>query len=690
MNDDDVDLDADIARAFEPLHSIPTPDLWTRIESASSLNPVPGTHLHGRSRRLLALAAAVLVAVGGVVAFQSLRSDSPVDVVDLVPTSTATTTIPPTSTLPSTTITEPPPAGPLFEGASWVRFDLQTNSLVSDTGETFGVSGVQFGSARGMDRRLDGTLVVATQDGVLAFSPGATEPEVLFSEPVEGVRRNVSGQLEVLTDEGAVDLGSGEPAVSFFDDRQAIGAANGFSVEVIPGDFEAIVPDALRLLQDGDQATVWDFGGPAESVVSIDDFNGRFILAHRGPQEPALPPSQHVVIDLFTGRVDSFVAIPGLAALVVPNTEERPASYTTGSLGLCSTMDGIVLPTPSQLNDESGTRFLQATLAVARCDESWLRSVFAGSAWSDAVWEQLAQSLRSVPQRTEAGWIFGDGNAAVVSIADDGSTEVTVNDGVFELRIVKSGDSVVIAGTVGPESAAGIRLAAAAPPDVSNVWEVALAETGAELGDDLRQAVEEMLGTGFRRSPSVEALIEPGRVRVISQDALVTDGELTAPLLERAGITVEAELFQADPSAEERSVVQALQTFAAGGSLGAEVVWADEVVLGAGPNEGRRLGPDDMSIRSNWLIENVPFFRASGEEAFTALAVVPDPEVISGPHNHCASPPVPAPASLAGLRRVSAQPAGDSIDSCLQWRTFDVFFDVDGRVAGVTVDWWEP
>jgi hypothetical protein len=76
---------------------------------------------------------------------------------------------------------------------------------------------------------------------------------------------------------------------------------------------------------------------------------------------------------------------------------------------------------------------------------------------------------------------------------------------------------------------------------------------------------------------------------------------------------------------------------------------------------------------------------------FSALDLLADsgPTVISvGSHPHCASPPVPPPADVAHLRRVSVQPR--DIESCLQWFTVDLFLTPGRRIAAVTLDLWEP
>ena len=698
------DFDSEIAAAFEPLASTPAPDLWNRIEASAASDPRSGDNGWRDRRPFIAAAAVVLVVLGGFGAIRTLRTDDPVDVVDEVPTTVVPTTL--VTTTPTTApVTTAAPATPFLENATWVRLDLQTNDFVSNTGQRFAVDDVSFGSVQAVQRLPDRTVAVATGDGVIAFDQTASAPTVLYEGAASALGLTEFGELIAMTDDGPINLQTGEPASELpIENPSTLVGANGFSVQVVPGEFETVEseignevsrvlrPDALRLLLDGEQNNVWQFGGPAEYRVVLDDFNGRYILAHRRPDEPALPPSVHVVIDILRGTTDSFIAIPGTVALAVPDTDDRPSSFSIARLDLCPTMSGsVLLNAPSELVGAASAAFDRTALGVARCDETWLRQVHSDGEWDDTVWENISASLRSVPQRADSGWLFGEGAAATISIGDDGDVAIAFTAGLFELRIAKRDGWIVLAGSIGPETAAGLRSAANAQLGADGrLSDFALSETGAEMEDDLRQAVEEMIGTGFDRSPVLEGLVTPTSVRVISQDAFVTDGELTAPLFDRAGVTVEAQLQSVEPTDVERSTVESLQEFAGGAPLDPNIRWAEEVVVGAGPNEGKRLAPGEMSTRSNWLIENAPYFRGSGEDAFTALAVVANPAMIGGPHNHCASPPTPAPGALAGLRRVSIQPDPDTYDSCLQWRTFDVFFTADGRVAGVTVDWWEP
>ena len=64
--------------------------------------------------------------------------------------------------------------------------------------------------------------------------------------------------------------------------------------------------------------------------------------------------------------------------------------------------------------------------------------------------------------------------------------------------------------------------------------------------------------------------------------------------------------------------------------------------------------------------------------------------VTVGEHPHCTSGPVPAPLGLESLRQVSVQPTDESMASCLDWFTVDLFVADDGAVVAVTLDVWEP
>jgi hypothetical protein len=74
----------------------------------------------------------------------------------------------------------------------------------------------------------------------------------------------------------------------------------------------------------------------------------------------------------------------------------------------------------------------------------------------------------------------------------------------------------------------------------------------------------------------------------------------------------------------------------------------------------------------------------------SAMRTSGDIQMSLGEHPHCAGPPVPPPRGLEAMRRVSLQPAGDSITSCIAWFTADLFLDRDRNIVSVTLDLWEP
>lgn len=127
------------------------------------------------------------------------------------------------------------------------------------------------------------------------------------------------------------------------------------------------------------------------------------------------------------------------------------------------------------------------------------------------------------------------------------------------------------------------------------------------------------------------------------------------------------------------------------------------VRLGLGLDLIATVRDSDISDAANWVLD-VEYFRAYNGP-FSALRPVAtrvseardEPgsnaslfEVSVGEHPHCAGPPMEPPDGLQALRRVSLQPAGNSIDSCLSWYSVDLFLDQERSVVAVTLDIWEP
>ncbi|MBT8207718.1 MAG: hypothetical protein KJO18_05535, partial [Acidimicrobiia bacterium] len=458
------DYDDEIAAAFAPITTANTPDLWDRIETGAVVSEIPKPALWRNQPRLLVAAAAIAVVIGGAVAIGLVRPADRVDITDDI----TTTTAPPVSTT-TTPTTERPLAN--LRDAVWVQIDLGAQAMVSNRGQSFDIGEVALGG-RAVSRFSDGTVVLATLDGVFAYAPEGEVAEEIWPDGASELRRTSAGELIAFTDAGPVNLQTGQILETPPDPVGRIDAPNGFAVEVIPGEYETdgegfvtrvIRPDAIRLLFDGEQHSIWQFGGPDEYVVVLDDFDGRYVLAHRRPEEPALPVSVHVVIDILEGTTESLAAIPGTVSLATPDIVDRPSVSSIGGLDLCPTMSSVIeLTPPSELGVEATASFNETALAIARCDESWVRRVHIGEAMTEAFWEQLAASLRTAPRRLEDGWRFGEGSPMEVFITDGGDIDLTHNAGAFELRVVKFEDSIVLAGAVGPDTAQGLRSAAAA------------------------------------------------------------------------------------------------------------------------------------------------------------------------------------------------------------------------------------
>jgi hypothetical protein len=151
---------------------------------------------------------------------------------------------------------------------------------------------------------------------------------------------------------------------------------------------------------------------------------------------------------------------------------------------------------------------------------------------------------------------------------------------------------------------------------------------------------------------------------------------------------------------EEQRVIEDLVAFAQAPDADrlSLLPFADEVALGLGESLVAHRSTSDLLAPAAWALEANTFRGRSGAlSAIDTLAewnvnaagiLIREMQVTVGPHEHCASPPVPAPADLAGLRRVSVQPVGEV--PCLLWWTVDLFLTDDGRIAAVTLDLYEP
>ncbi|MBA2384277.1 MAG: hypothetical protein H0V68_06395 [Actinobacteria bacterium] len=126
-----------------------------------------------------------------------------------------------------------------------------------------------------------------------------------------------------------------------------------------------------------------------------------------------------------------------------------------------------------------------------------------------------------------------------------------------------------------------------------------------------------------------------------------------------------------------------------------DAAWADvplaaTVDLGLADTFYVRREARELREPGAWAVAVEPFRgRAGTYSALDLIAQEDGPlQVTHGPHPHCASPPVPAPAQMSPHRRVAVQPS--DADGCLDWWTVDAFVDRRGKIRAVTLDLWEP
>ena len=157
---------------------------------------------------------------------------------------------------------------------------------------------------------------------------------------------------------------------------------------------------------------------------------------------------------------------------------------------------------------------------------------------------------------------------------------------------------------------------------------------------------------------------------------------------------------ETDPTVDDLLLAERLVLFAQSPSAEtlAEVPFADEVAIGLADRLLEIRPREALADPAAWRVDAEAFRGRVGPfSALDLLAnwdeneggpVVRELQLSVGEHAHCASPPVPAPADVAELRRLSLQPVG--IDSCIQWWTVDLFIDADGTIRAVTLDLYEP
>lgn len=63
--------------------------------------------------------------------------------------------------------------------------------------------------------------------------------------------------------------------------------------------------------------------------------------------------------------------------------------------------------------------------------------------------------------------------------------------------------------------------------------------------------------------------------------------------------------------------------------------------------------------------------------------------ISSGERGNCVGEPAPAPSMGSHVRRLSLQPAKESLESCLGWFAVDLYLDGNQEIVAVVLDLWE-
>lgn len=190
------------------------------------------------------------------------------------------------------------------------------------------------------------------------------------------------------------------------------------------------------------------------------------------------------------------------------------------------------------------------------------------------------------------------------------------------------------------------------------------------------------------------ALIDrPGADPVITDAPPSTPQDRIPPSSTSTAQTSTTRVTPGPATAGDEELVGHFLQFAAspGPETFARLPLADQVALGLGGDLRAVRNQSELADPDAWVLD-LDLFRARvGRASALELAADAGDTVVSvGDHPHCASPPQPVPTEVADLRHISVQPRPDSIDSCLAWWTVDLFVTVDGEIAAVTIDLWEP
>lgn len=149
------------------------------------------------------------------------------------------------------------------------------------------------------------------------------------------------------------------------------------------------------------------------------------------------------------------------------------------------------------------------------------------------------------------------------------------------------------------------------------------------------------------------------------------------------------------PTATDEAMIARFLRFASDptAATAAELPFGDEVALGLADELLVTRSRTQLADPATWRLDAEDFRAYVGPFSALELAAGSSPTdtiVSLGEHPHCVSPPKQAPADLVNHRRVSVQPDPETVDSCLNWWTVDLYVADNDTITAVTLDLYEP
>ncbi len=525
-------------------------------------------------------------------------------------------------------------------------------------------------------------------------SAGESAQSLMSSALGTGTTEAVTQDTEPAERTAAATVWRIDASAKYEADRlDSITAVNGVTVRVeVPdpaGEAESSGPplDKVHRLvvvdASGNVAWTTAAGGVVASDLGLVDFDGRYVLLDRAPPEPvrATDPTQHIVYDLDCRTVDAvdcthdFWATPGTAALTANERPEGMNELNVQLMTLCPSA-GRQFITPSELTPDQAAAYQQAAAVLATCDSAGIALDPAELAYQPSQglsgwrWTEFAEALggpyRSSSLETLVWGPTPAGSTVQVGVSDPDNMLVfsaAEQEPSGSVSVTLGQSHLVLTGSIAEEIAAQVAMGAS--------------EIAEKRG---RQLVDRLTFDGpAAPSASVDRLLAAMSDELDQPSTVAGNVHLTAAAQVQQWASVGV-----GPTTDELAAVEAFTAFAAG-DIGAfvGVPLADDVVLAAGERVVASRSRSALRDRWAWRLDLGSLGDAPGPFNILNQARGQKDVTVGALHGCDETAPDPAPAELAGLRRLSLQPDQRLIQSCRQWSNVDLYFDDSGLIVGV-------